>query len=74
MSCVYVTLASLDARLGPAPRRTLQTLGAVLGRPGIGIPACDFLHVDTVLPQRVYVLFMKPDLGQDSGVTDGAAR
>jgi putative transposase len=46
------------AGLGPAPRRASSTWRQFLSAQAHGIPACDLLHVDTVLLQRVYVLFM----------------
>ena len=44
--------------LGPAPWRTSPTWRQFLSTQASGILACDFLHVDTVLLQRVYVLFV----------------
>jgi putative transposase len=43
--------------LGPAPRRASLTWRQFLATQAHGILACDFLHVGTVLPQRVHVLF-----------------
>jgi hypothetical protein len=44
--------------LGPALRRTSPTWRQFLSAQAPGILACDFLHVDTVLRQRVHVLFV----------------
>jgi len=44
--------------LGPAPRRASLTWRQFLATQAHGVLACDFLHVDTVLLLRVYVLFV----------------
>ena len=46
------------AGLGPAPRRASPTWRQFLTSQASAILTCDFLHVDTVLLQRVYVLFV----------------
>jgi putative transposase len=43
--------------LQPAPRPGSTTWRSVLRRQAAGIVACDFLTVDTVFRQRLYVLF-----------------
>ncbi len=44
------------AGLGPAPRRASPTWRQFLAAQASCVLTCDFLHVDTVLLQRVYVL------------------
>jgi putative transposase len=46
------------AGLGPAPCRASPTWRQFLATQASGILACDFLHVGTVLLQRLYVLFV----------------
>jgi putative transposase len=46
------------AGIGPAPRRASPTWRQFLASQASGILACDFLHVDTVLLQRVYAFFV----------------
>ena len=46
------------AGLRPAPRRASPTWRQFLAAQASAILACDFLHVDTVPLQRVYVLFV----------------
>jgi hypothetical protein len=46
------------AGLGRAPRRASPTWRQFLTAQAHGILVCDVLHVDTVLLQRVYVLFV----------------
>ena len=46
------------AGLGPAPGQASPTWRQFLAAQASGILACDFPHVDTVLLQRVHVLFV----------------
>jgi putative transposase len=46
------------AGLSPAPRRASPTWRQFLATQASGILACDFLHADTVLLQRIYVLLV----------------
>jgi putative transposase len=45
-----------EAGLTPAPRRASPTWRQFLASHAAGILACDFLHVDTVMQRRLYVL------------------
>jgi putative transposase len=46
------------AGLTPAPRRASPTWRQFLASQASGILACDFVHVDTVFLQRLYVFFV----------------
>ncbi len=53
-----VWLLLTRAGIDPAPRRAGPTWRQFLSTQAEGIVACDFFHVDTVLLQRLYVLFV----------------
>ena len=46
------------AGLNPAPRRTSPTWRQFLASQASAILSCDFLHVDTVFLNRLYVFFV----------------
>jgi hypothetical protein len=46
------------AGVDPAPRRSAQTWREFLRAQAASVLACDFFTVDTVAPQRIYVLFV----------------
>jgi hypothetical protein len=53
------------AGLGPAPRRASPTWRQFLTSQASGLPACDFLHAETVLLQRLYIFcVMEVETGQ----------
>jgi putative transposase len=57
VSATSVRKVLLEAGLEPAPQRTHSSWRAFLRAQAASALACDFLTVDTVLLQRVYVLF-----------------
>jgi putative transposase len=44
------------AGIDPAPRRSGPSCGTFRSAPALRIISCDFLHIDTVLLNRLYVL------------------
>jgi putative transposase len=57
VSATSVRKVLLEARLSPAPERTRSSWRAFLRAQAASVLACDFLTVDTVFLQRIYVLF-----------------
>ena len=57
VSATSVRKVLLDAGLRPAPERTRSSWRAFLRTHGASVLACDFLTVETVFLQRIYVLF-----------------
>jgi putative transposase len=58
VSATSVRKVLLDAGLRPAPERTRSSWRAFLRTHGASVLACDFLTVETVFLQRIYVLFI----------------
>ncbi len=57
VSVTSVRKVLLEAGLPPAPERTRSSWRAFLKAQAASVLACDFLTVDTVFLQRIYVLF-----------------
>jgi putative transposase len=57
LSATAIRTALRRHGLDPAPRRAATSWRAFLRRQAAGIVACDFLTVDTIWLQRLYVLF-----------------
>jgi putative transposase len=57
VSATSVRKVLLEADLLPAPRRTHSTWRAFLRAQAASMLACDFLTVETIFLQRIYVLF-----------------
>jgi putative transposase len=57
VSATSVRKALLEAGLQPAPQRTHSSWRAYLRAQAVSMLACDFLTVETVFMQRIYVLF-----------------
>src|SRR5439155_11698168 len=57
VSATSVRKVLLEARIQPAPQRTHSSWRAFLRAQEASILACDFLTVETIFLQRIYVLF-----------------
>jgi putative transposase len=57
VSATSVRKVLLEAGLEPAPRRTRSTWRAFVRAQAASMLACDFLTVETIFLQRIYVLF-----------------
>ena len=57
VSATSVRKVLLEAGLPPAPQRTRSSWRAFLRAQAASVLACDFLTVDTIFLQRIYVLF-----------------
>jgi hypothetical protein len=57
------------AGLGPAPRRTSPTWRQFLKARASGILACDFMHVDTVLLQRLWISLARDRVASPADTT-----
>src|SRR6266496_5911723 len=70
VSATSVRKVLLEAGLQPAPQRTHSSWRAFLRAQVASTLACDFLTVETILLQRIYVLFfVRPALEVVDGVT-----
>ena len=62
------------AGLAPAPRRASPTWRQFLAARACGILACDFVHVDTVFLQRLYVSWRRSKRSLHSSSSPSSAR